>query len=97
MDESDYTSTVDCHPSKLVMGVRIPLIAPKENMNRNQLLYNAAAALTECARFIRPVDKDFVQVMLDKAQELADQITIDEQLEQEVNQFEERIREGLTE
>jgi hypothetical protein len=79
------------------MGVQIPLIAPKEIMNRNQLLYNAAAALTECARFIRPVDKDFVQVMLDKAQELADQITIDEQLEQEVNQFEERIRKGLTE
>jgi hypothetical protein len=79
------------------MSVQIRLIAPKENMNRNQLLYNAAAALTECARFIRPVDKDFVQVMLDKAQELADQITIDEQLEQEVNQFEERIREGLTE
>jgi len=64
-------------------------------MNRNQLLYNAAAVLTECAKFIQPVDKDFVQVMLDKAQEFADQITIDEQLEQEVNQFEERIREGI--
>jgi hypothetical protein len=64
-------------------------------MNRNNLLYNAAMALTECAKFIRPVDKDFVQVMLDKAQEFADQIKIDEQLEQEVNQFEERIREGI--
>ena len=66
-------------------------------MNRNSLLYNAAAALTECARFVRPVDKDFVQTMLDKAQELADQITVDEQLEKEVNQFEESIRKGLTE
>ena len=64
-------------------------------MTRNNLLYNAAAALTECAKFVRPVDNDFVQVMLDKAQELADQITIDEQLEQEVNKFEERIREGI--
>jgi hypothetical protein len=64
-------------------------------MNKNNLLYNAAAALTECAKFIRPVDKEFVQVMLDKAQEFADQITIDEQLEAEVIQFEERIRAGI--
>lgn len=77
------------------MGVQISLPAPKETMNRNNLLYNAAAALTECAKFIRPVDKDFTQVMLNKAQEFADQITIDEQLEKEVNQFEERIRKGL--
>jgi hypothetical protein len=66
-------------------------------MKKNTLLYNAAMALTDCARFVRPVDKDFVKVMLDKAQEFANQIEIDEQLEQEVDQFEERIREGLRE
>lgn len=68
----------------------------KKIMNKNSLLYNAAAALTECAKFVRPVDVDFVQVMLDKAKEFADQIIIDEQLEKEVKQFEKRIREGLT-
>lgn len=67
----------------------------REIMNKNNLLYNAAAALTECAKFVRPVDKDFVQVMLDKAQEFADQIVINEELEKEVNKFEERIREGI--
>ena len=66
-------------------------------MNRNNLLYNAAGALIECAKFVRPVDEDFVQTMLDKAEEFVSQITIDEELEQEVNQFEERIREGLNE
>lgn len=66
-------------------------------MNKNNLLYNAASALTECAKFVHPVDKEFVQVMLDKAKELADQIKVDPQLEQEVNQFEEKIREGLSE
>ena len=66
-------------------------------MNKNKLLYNAAAALTECVKFIRPVDENFVQVMLDKAQEFANQIKVDEQLEKEVNEFEERIRAGLSE
>ena len=66
-------------------------------MTKNNLLYNAAAALIECAKFIRPIDENFVQTMLDKAKEYTDQIVIDEKLEQEVNQFEERIREGLTE
>jgi hypothetical protein len=64
-------------------------------MNRNNLLYNAAAALVECAKFIRPVDKDFAVKMLDKAQEYSNQIVIDEKLEKEVKQFEERIREGI--
>ena len=64
-------------------------------MNKNNLLYNAAAALVECAKFIRPVDKDFAVKMLDKAQEYSNQIVIDEKLEKEVKQFEERIREGI--
>lgn len=64
-------------------------------MTRNNLLFNAAAALTECAKFIRPVDKEFVKIMLDKAQEFIDQIKVDEKLEKEVNQFEERIRKGI--
>ena len=66
-------------------------------MTKNNLLYNAAAALIECARFVRPIDEDFVQSMLDKAKEYTDQIIVDEKLEQEVNQFEERIREGIKE
>lgn len=64
-------------------------------MKKNNLLYNAAAALIECAKFIRPVDMDFMNMMLDKAQEYTDQIVIDKKLEQEVEQFEERIKEGL--
>jgi len=78
------------------MGVRIPPSAPKElKMTKNNLLFNAAAALTECAKFIRPVDKEFVKIMLDKAQEFINQIKIDEKLEKEVNQFEEKIRKGI--
>jgi uncharacterized protein YqgV (UPF0045/DUF77 family) len=64
-------------------------------MTKNNLLFNAAAALTECAKFIRPVDKEFVKIMLDKAQEFINQIKIDEKLEKEVNQFEEKIRKGI--
>lgn len=66
-------------------------------MNRNQLLYNAAMALVECAKYISPVDNDFVQDMLDKAQDFTNQISINEKLEKEVDEFEEKIREGLTE
>ncbi len=65
-------------------------------MNKNNLLYNAAAALVECAKFIRPVDIDFMNTMLDKAQEFSDQIVFDEKLEQEVNEFEERIKARLS-
>jgi len=64
-------------------------------MRKNNLLYNAAIALTDCAKFIRPVDENFAKIMLDKAQEFADQIKVDDKLEQEVNEFEERIRKGI--
>ena len=64
-------------------------------MNKNNLLYNAAVALTECAKFVRPVDMDFVQVMLDKAQEYTNQIIVDEELEKEVDEFEREIRKGI--
>lgn len=66
-------------------------------MSKNKLLYNAAMALTECAKFVRPVDDEFVQVMLDKAEELVKQITVDVELDKEVNEFEQRIRKGLSE
>lgn len=66
-------------------------------MNKNKLLYNAAMALTECAKFVKPVDKDFVNLMLDKAKEFANKIVIDEKLEHEVDEFEKRIRKELKE
>jgi hypothetical protein len=64
-------------------------------MTKNQLLYNAAAVLVDAAKFIRPVDKDFVQTMLDKAQEYTDQIVVDDELEKEVDEFEQQIRKGI--
>jgi hypothetical protein len=64
-------------------------------MTKNKLLYNAAIALVQCARFVNPVDADFAKIMLDKAQELKDQIKIDQEVEKQVDEFENRIRKGL--
>lgn len=64
-------------------------------MNRNQLLYNASMALVQCAKYISPVDENFVQLMLDKAQEYKDKIIVDENVEKEINEFEQEIRKGL--
>jgi hypothetical protein len=64
-------------------------------MNRNQLLYNASMALVECAKYINPVDRDFTQIMLDKAQEFSEKITVDSELEKEVDDIEREIRKGL--
>lgn len=52
-------------------------------------------ALIHCARFVKPLDTDFAQTLLDKAQEYKDQIVIDQEVENEIEQFEERIRKGL--
>lgn len=64
-------------------------------MRKNLLLYNAAMALVYAVKFIKPVDRDFAQVLLDKAQEYKNKIIIDKKLEVEVGDFEKRIKEGL--
>jgi hypothetical protein len=64
-------------------------------MTQNELLYNAAMALVACAKFIRPVDDDFVQTMLDKADEYTSKIVIDEGIEKEVDELEREIRKEL--
>jgi len=64
-------------------------------MKRNTLLYNAAMALIQAAKFIRPVDTDFMRILLDKAEYYKNQIIIDEKVEAEVTEFEGRIKEGL--
>lgn len=63
-------------------------------MTKNTLLYNASMALVECARFVRPVDSDYAKVLLDKAEEYSNKIVIDSKLEKEVDEFEQRIRNG---
>lgn len=62
---------------------------------KNSLLYNASIALINAARFVKPVDREYSKVLLDKAEEFKNQIVIDEGLEAEVIDFEERIRKGL--
>lgn len=64
-------------------------------MKKNTLLYNASLALVHCARYVRPVDIDYAQELLDKAQEYSNEIVIDEELEKEVDDFEQRIRKGI--
>ena len=64
-------------------------------MKRNLLLYNASMALVQCAKFIKPVDVEYTQQLLDKAEEFKNQIVIDEKLDAEVTEFEKRIKEGL--
>lgn len=66
-------------------------------MQRNSLLYNAANALITCAKYVKPIDNDYAQVLLDKAQEYTNQILIDNDLEKEVDEFEGKIREGIKE
>lgn len=64
-------------------------------MTKNKKLYNATMALIHCARFVKPVDADYAQTLLDKAQEFKDQIEVDAEVEKEVDEFENRIRKGL--
>jgi hypothetical protein len=64
-------------------------------MIRNTLLYNASLALVEAAKFVKPIDSEYAIELLDKAEEFKNQIEIDEELEKEVKNFEERIKEGL--
>ena len=52
-------------------------------------------ALIQCARFVKPIDSDYAQTLLDKAQEYKDQIEVDAEVEKEVDEFEKRIRKGL--
>ena len=56
-------------------------------MNRNVMLYNAAKALIECARFVRPLDSEYSQELLNKATEFKDKIVINEDVEKEVIDF----------
>ena len=59
------------------------------------MLYNAAKALIECARFVRPLDSEYSQELLNKATEFKDKIVINEDVEKEVIDFEQRIKKGL--
>lgn len=62
---------------------------------KNNLLFNAAAALIDCARFVNPIDKGFAQELLDKAESYSKLIIIDEKVEKEVGEFEKEIKAGL--
>ena len=61
---------------------------------KNTKLYNASMALVHAANFVKEVDNEFAQSLLDKAEEYKNQIVIDEELEAEVVDFEKRIKEG---
>ena len=61
---------------------------------KNTKLYNASMALVQAANFVKEVDYEFAQSLLDKAVEYQNQIVIDEELEAEVVDFEKRIKEG---
>jgi len=61
---------------------------------KNTKLYNASMALVQAANFVKEVDNEFAQSLLDKAEEYKNQIVIDEELEAEVVDFEKRIKEG---
>jgi hypothetical protein len=61
---------------------------------KNTKLYNASMALVQAARYVKEIDKDFAQKLLDKAEGYKNQIVIDEKLEAEVIDFEKRIKEG---
>ena len=61
---------------------------------KNTKLYNASLSLVQAAKFVREIDTDFAQKLLDKAEGYKNQIVIDEKLEAEVINFEKRIKEG---
>jgi hypothetical protein len=64
-------------------------------MNRNYILFHSAASLVGAARFIRHIDENFANELLDKAQEYKEKIEPDPQLEKEIEDYGKRIREGL--
>ena len=63
---------------------------------KNTLLYNAALALVNAARIVKPVDSDYAQELLDKAEYFKNSIVIDEEQEKEIIDYAEKIREGLS-
>jgi len=63
--------------------------------SKNKLFYNASMVLVQTAVFVKEVDEKFAKKILDKAQEYADQITVDDEIEKEVNEFEQKIKEGI--
>jgi len=62
---------------------------------KNNLLFNAAAALIDCAMIVKPIDNDFAKELLDKAESYSKLIIIDENVEKEVDEFEKQIKKGL--
>ncbi len=64
-------------------------------MNKNKQLYNASMVLVQAATFVKSVEPKYAQELLSKAQEYSDRIVIDEDVEKEVNEFEQKIKEGL--
>ena len=63
-------------------------------MDKNIVLYNAAIALVEATKFVNEVDKEFVTVMLDKAEEFKDKIHINEKENKEIGRYKQLIKEG---
>ena len=57
--------------------------------------YNAAAALIHASQFVRNVDVDFADHLLNKAEDYKNKIKIDTELENEVLEIKKEIEEGL--
>lgn len=64
-------------------------------MTKNQILYQSACALVIAAGYIKHLDNEYAQELLDKAEEFKNQITVDPELEKEIESYEQKIRKGL--
>jgi hypothetical protein len=61
----------------------------------NKAYYVAAAHLINTSRAVRPLDPNFADILLDKAEEYSNKIKIDEELEKEIIDLKDKIKEGL--
>jgi hypothetical protein len=59
---------------------------------KNTDLFNASVSLVQAAYYVKFVDKDFANKLLDKAEEYKKEIVVDKELEGEIIDFEERIK-----
>ena len=64
-------------------------------MNKNAKLFQVALHLLNAANLLRDIDDEYREELLDKAQEYKDKIEIDEKLEKEVSEYEQRIEQRM--
>lgn len=64
-------------------------------MDRNFKLYRAAGHIIESAKYLRTIEPDFREQLLEIAEKLLDRIEIDEDEIRKIEEYEEKIKQAI--